>query len=270
MPIMDSKNGTVRAAYSVKELTDAAQLMRGYTLVALAAAGSGHPGGSLSIMDVAAALYLDELKHDPADPLWADRDRVFWSAGHKAPALYASLGMSGYFNIEDMVTLRKLNSPFAGHPHRLKLEGVEISSGSLGQGMSVAIGSALAARLDNRDYRVYCIMGDGEQQEGQVWEAAMEASHHGLDNLCAIIDYNGLQIDGSVEDVMGIDPLADKYRSFGFHVLAIDGHDIAQILGAFKQARRNKARAHTHSCPHCQGQGRAFHGECVRMAWQGA
>lgn len=239
MPIMNSTSGTLRAAYSAKELRDAAQLMRGYSLVALTAAGSGHPGGSLSIMDIAAVLYLDEIKHDPADPSWVDRDRVFWSAGHKAPALYASLGISGYFNIKDMVTLRKLNSPFAGHPHRLKLNGVEVSSGSLGQGLSVAVGSALAARLDKRDYRVYCIMGDGEQQEGQVWEAAMEASHYGLDNLCAIIDYNGLQIDGSVNDVMCIDPLADKYRSFGFHVISIDGHDMGQILGAFKQARRN-------------------------------
>ncbi len=216
--------------------------MRGYALIALAAAGSGHPGGSLSIMDIAAALYLNELRHDHDDPSWTDRDRVFWSAGHKAPALYVSLGISGYFNVEDMVTLRKLNSPFAGHPHWLKLQGVEVSSGSLGQGLSIAVGSALAARLDKRDYRVYCIMGDGEQQEGQVWEAAMEACHYGLDNLCAIIDYNRLQIDGCIDDVMSIDPLADKYRSFGFHVISIDGHDMEQILGAFKQARQNKSK----------------------------
>jgi transketolase len=240
MPIMDSKSGRVRAAYNAGELRDASQLMRGYTLVALTAAGSGHSGGSLSIMDVAAALYLDELKHDPEDPSWVERDRLFWSAGHKAPALYAGLGISGYFNIDEMVTLRKLNSPFAGHPHRLKLSGVEVSSGSLGQGLSIAVGSSLAARLDKRDYRSYCIKGDGEQQEGQVWEAAMEASHYELDNLCAIIDYNGLQIDGSVGDVMSIEPLAEKYRSFGFHVLDIDGHNMEQILGAFKQARRNK------------------------------
>ncbi len=242
MAIIDSDSGRVRAAYSASELRAASQMMRGYALVALAAAGSGHSGGSLSIMDIAAALYLDEMKHDPEKPSWVERDRVFWSAGHKAPALYASLGISGYFNIEDMVTLRKLNSPFAGHPHRLKLPGVEVSSGSLGQGLSIAVGSALAARLDNRDYRVYCIMGDGEQQEGQVWEAAMEASHYELDNLCAVIDYNGLQIDGPVNDVMSIEPLMDKYRSFGFHVLAIDGHSMEQILGAFKQARRNKGK----------------------------
>jgi transketolase len=240
MSAVNSKTGAVRTQYSIEELREAAQLMRSYALVAIAAAGSGHPGGTLSIMDVAAALYLHELKHDPEDPFWADRDRVFWSAGHKAPALYVSLGISGYFDIEEVVTLRKLNSPFPGHPHWLKLDGVEISSGSLGQGLSVAVGSALAARLDQKDYRVYCIMGDGEQQEGQVWEAAMEACHYGLDNLCAIIDCNRLQIDGCVDDVMCIEPLADKYRAFGFHVLQTDGHDIGALLEAFAQARQTK------------------------------
>jgi len=242
MPVIDSKTGTVRSQLGVAELKQAANVMRGYVLVALAAAGSGHSGGSLSIMDVAAALYLNELRHDPRNPSWVDRDRVFWSAGHKAPALYASLGMSGYFDIEDIVTLRKLNSPFPGHPHWPKARGIEVSSGSLGQGLSIAVGSALAARLDGRDYRVYCLMGDGEQQEGQVWEAAMEASHYGLDNLCAIVDCNGLQIDGFVDDVMRIEPLADKYRAFGFYVVSIDGHDPAQILDAFQQARRQKGR----------------------------
>ena len=242
MSTMDSKTGTLRTAYSTTELKEAARLMRGYAVIAVAAAQSGHPGGTLSIMDIAAALYLDELKHDPEDAFWVDRDRVFWSAGHKAPALYVSLGISGYFDIENVVTLRKLNSPFPGHPHWLKLDGVEVSSGSLGQGLSVAVGSALAARLDKKDYRVYCIMGDGEQQEGQVWEAAMEAGHFGLDNLCAIIDVNRLQIDGCVDDVMCVEPLADKYRSFGFDVISIDGHDMAQILGAFKQARRTKGK----------------------------
>jgi transketolase len=193
-------------------------------------------------MDIAAVLYLYEAKHDPADPHWPDRDRVFWSAGHKAPAIYAALGMSGYFNIEEMVLLRKLYSPFQGHPHWLKLEGLETSSGSLGQGLSISIGDALNARLDKKDYRVYCIMGDGEQQEGQVWEAAMEACHYGLDNLCAIIDYNRLQIDGCIDDVMCIDPLKEKYQSFGWHVLEIDGHDIPQIIGAFQKAKQLKGK----------------------------
>jgi len=240
MSTVDSTTGKLRTQYSIDELEEAANLMRGYSLIAVAAAGSGHPGGTLSIMDIAAALYLDELRHDPADPFWPGRDRVFWSAGHKAPALYVSLGMAGYFDIEEVMTLRKLHSPFPGHPHWRKLDGVEISSGSLGQGFSVAVGSALAARLDGRDSRVYCIMGDGEQQVGQIWEAAMSASHYGLDNLCAIVDCNRLQIDGCVADVMSVEPLADKYKAFGFNVISIDGHDMGQILDAFKQARQVK------------------------------
>lgn len=240
MALIDSKTGKVRKQYTIEQLKESANLMRGYSLIALAAAGSGHSGGTLSIMDIAAVLYLYEAKHDPADPKWADRDRIFWSAGHKAPAIYAALGMSGYFNIEEMVLLRKLYSPFQGHPHWLKLTGLETSSGSLGQGLSIAIGDALNARLDKKDYRVYCIMGDGEQQEGQVWEAAMEACHYGLDNLCAIIDYNRLQIDGCIDDVMCIDPLKEKYQSFGWHVLDIDGHDIPQIIDAFQKAKQLK------------------------------
>lgn len=242
MAILDSKTGAKRTDYTLKELEEAAQLMRGYSLIALAAAGSGHSGGTLSIMDVTAALYLHEAKHDPKDPFWADRDRIFWSAGHKAPALYIGLGMAGFFNIEEVVTLRKLYSPFQGHPHWLRLKGIEASSGSLGQGLSISVGSALAARLDKKSYRVYCIMGDGEQQEGQIWEAAMEASHYRLDNLCAIIDKNRLQIDGYTDDVMCIDPLSEKYRAFGWHVLNIDGHDIQQILDAFQQAKQNKGK----------------------------
>jgi transketolase len=242
MAIIDSKTGKVRKQYTLKELEEAAQLMRGYALVALAAAGSGHSGGTLSIMDVTAALYLHEANLDPEDAFWTGRDRIFWSAGHKAPALYVGLGMAGFFNIEEVVTLRKLYSPFQGHPHWLKLKGVEASSGSLGQGLSMSVGDALAARLDRKSYRVYCIMGDGEQQEGQIWEAAMEACHYGLDNLCGIIDKNRLQIDGCTDDVMCIDPLADKYRSFGWYVLEIDGHNMPQILDAFQQARKNKGK----------------------------
>ncbi|MBL7126514.1 MAG: transketolase [Dehalococcoidales bacterium] len=242
MPLINSKTGKNLKTYSVKELEEAANLMRGYSLIALGAAGSGHSGGTLSLMDVAAALYLHEASLDPASPFWPDRDRIFWSAGHKAPILYAGLGMAGFFNIEEMVTLRKLHSPFQGHPHWLKLEGIEASSGSLGQGLSISVGDALAARLDKKNYRVYCLMGDGEQQEGQVWEAAMEACHYGLDNLCGIIDKNRLQIDGCVDDVMCIDPLTDKYRAFGWHVIEINGHDMKEILGAFKEARETKGK----------------------------
>ncbi len=237
MALRDATTGLVRKEYSIDELREAARLMRGYNLVALCAAGSGHAGGTLSIMDIAAALYLRAAEHDPKNPDWPDRDRILWSAGHKAPALYVSLGIAGFCPIEDIVTLRKLGSPFQGHPHWLKLPGIEISSGSLGQGLSVAVGLALAARIDGKKHKIFCLMGDGEQQEGQVWEAAMEAGHFHLDNIIAVIDCNRLQIDGWVKDVMQVEPLAEKYASFGWEVLRIDGHDMSQIVDAFEQAR---------------------------------
>jgi len=237
MPLRDSATGQVTKEYSIADLRDAACLMRGYNLVALCAAGSGHAGGTLSIMDIAAALYLHMANHDPKNPNWPDRDRILWSAGHKAPALYVSLGMAGFCPLEDVVTLRKLGSPFQGHPHWLKLPGVEVSSGSLGQGLSVAVGMALAARIDGKHHKIFCLMGDGEQQEGQVWEAAMEAGHYHLDNIIAVIDCNRLQIDGLVNDVMAVEPLSAKYAAFGWEVLRIDGHDMSQIVDAFEQAR---------------------------------
>jgi len=214
--------------------------MRGYNLAALCCAGSGHAGGTLSIMDIAAALYLQVAELDPADPGWSGRDRIIWSAGHKAPALYTGLAFAGFCEKRDLALLRKLGSPFQGHPHWLKLPGVEISSGSLGQGLSVAVGNALAARLDAAPYTVFCIMGDGEQQEGQIWEAAMEAGHYKLDNLVAIVDKNGLQIDGKVADVMGIDPLGEKYAAFGWDVLRIDGHDMEEVVNALTKARQSR------------------------------
>lgn len=242
MPIMDSKTGKELKKLSVAELKTIAGKMRAYNLIALTAAKSGHSGGTLSVMDIAAALYLNVAKHDPKDPFWKDRDRILFSAGHKAPTLYVSLGMSGYFDIEDVMTLRKLSSPFQGHPHWLKLDGIEASTGSLGQGLSISVGMALAGKLDKRDYRVYCIMGDGEQQEGQVWEAAMEATHYKLDNLIAIIDKNNLQIDGEVCCVMEIDPISEKYRSFGWHVIVIDGHNMEDILRGFDEASKVKGK----------------------------
>lgn len=238
MPLLDSSTGKVRQEHSPASLTQAANLMRGYNLIALNAAGSGHAGGTLSIMDIAAALYLHVLRHDPENPEWPDRDRVIWSTGHKAPALYVALGIAGYFPVEDTVRLRRLYAPYQGHPHRLKLAGVEASTGSLGQGLSIAVGIALALRLDKRSSRVYCITGDGEQQEGQVWEAAMEAGNFGLDNLCCILDRNRLQIDGWVKEVQNIEPIADKYRAFGWHVTEIDGHNMHQILTAFEKAAK--------------------------------
>jgi len=238
MPLFDSRTGAVRKTYSIPELTEAANVLRGYDLICLAAAGSGHAGGTLSIMDVTAALYLHSAHLDPLNPQWKNRDRIVWSAGHKAPSLYLGLGMAGFYDIKDVVTLRKLGSPFQGHPHWLKLPGVEVSTGSLGQGLSIAVGFALGLRLDkNVDSKIFCIMGDGEQQEGQIWEAVMEAGHYKLDNLIAVVDRNRLQIDGWVKDVMNVEPLRSKYLSFGWHVIEIDGHNMQEIVSAFDEAR---------------------------------
>jgi len=237
MPLIDSACGAIIRDYSIQELADAANLMRGYDLVALSAAESGHAGGTLSIMDVTAALYLKVAKHDPGNPDWPERDRIIWSAGHKAPSLYLGLAFAGFCKVEDVVLLRKLGSRFQGHPHWLKLPGIEVSSGSLGQGLSISVGIALAARLDGKSYRTFCIMGDGEQQEGQIWEAAMEAAHYKLDNLVGIVDCNGLQIDGRVADVMNIDPLEEKYKSFGWDTVRVDGHDLDQIVKTLSEIR---------------------------------
>ena len=237
MALVDSSSGKRIRDYSLEQLVEAANLMRGYDLVALAAAGSGHAGGTLSIMDIVAALYLRIADHDPRNPQWPLRDRIIWSAGHKAPALYLGLAFAGFCKPEDVVTLRKLWSPFQGHPHWPKLPGVEVSSGSLGQGLSIAVGCALAARLDGRSSKIFCLMGDGEQQEGNVWEAAMEAAHYKLDNLIAIVDFNRLQIDGAVCDVMNIEPLEEKYRAFGWDVARINGHDMQQIVAALEEAK---------------------------------
>jgi transketolase len=237
MALIDSPSGKVIRDYSIEELKDAASLMRGYDLVALHAAGSGHAGGTLSIMDVTAALYLKVAEHDPQNPFWADRDRIIWSTGHKAPSLYLGLAFAGFCPIDDVVTLRKLGSPYQGHPHWVKVPGVEVSTGSLGQGLSIAVGMALAAKLDRKKHKVFCLMGDGEQQEGQIWEAAMEAGHFHLDNLIGIIDCNRLQIDGWVKDVMEVEPLAAKYHSFGWDVLRIDGHNMDEVVNALEQAK---------------------------------
>src|SRR5208337_3617171 len=237
MAIKNSSTGKTLREYSIEELRDAANRMRGYDLVALCAAGSGHAGGTLSIMDIAAALYLKVADHDPRNPSWADRDRIIWSTGHKAPSLYLGLAFAGFCPVDDVVLLRKLWSAYQGHPHWLKLPGVEVSTGSLGQGLSVAVGIALAGRLDGKNYRTFTIMGDGEQQEGQIWEAAMEAGHFKLDNLVGIVDRNRLQIDGWVKDVMNVEPLDEKYRSFGWEALTIDGHDMKQVVEALEKAK---------------------------------
>ncbi len=258
---------STRRRVSVQELEAAAKEMRAYALVAIHAAGTGHPGGSLSIMDLTAALFLNEMNLNPEEPRWECRDRVVFSGGHKAPALYIGMAKAGFYSMDDTVTLRKCGSPFQGHPHCLKLTGIEVSTGSLGQGLGVGVGMALAQKLDNCPSRVYVAMGDGEQQEGSVWEAAMSASNFKLDNLCAIIDKNRLQIDGKVEDVMNIDPLADKYASFGWHVIEIDGHNKQQILDAFDEARNTAGRPSVIIANTVKGKGVSFMED--QVGWHG-
>ena len=198
---------------------------------------SGHPGGSLSAVEILTALYFDQMNIDPTNPKMEDRDRFVLSKGHAAPALYATLAERGYFEKEELNYLRKLGSMLQGHPDMKKIPGVEMSTGSLGQGFSVACGMAMAAKLDNAPWNVYALLGDGEVQEGIIWEAAMSAAHYKLDNMIAFLDYNGLQIDGDVESVMNINPIEDKFRTFGWNVITIDGHDFDQIFAALDMAK---------------------------------
>ena len=217
--------------------SDKAKHVRQLILTALAEAGSGHAGGSLDLVDVFTVLYFDHMWHDPNNPSWEGRDKLVLSIGHTAPVLYATLAAAGYFPEEEMLTLRKLGSRLQGHPsYVFGLPGLETCSGSLGQGLGVALGMALSAKMDGMSNRVFCVMGDGEQQEGSVWESAMAAAQFKADNLCAIIDRNRLQIDGGTEEVMGIDPLKDKWIAFGWNAIEIDGHDFSQIKTALETA----------------------------------
>lgn len=225
------------------DLNFKAKHIRQLILTSLAEAGSGHTGGSLDLVDVFTVLYFDHMRHDPAHPDWEGRDKVVLSIGHTAPVLYATLAAAGYFPEEEMMTLRKLGSRLQGHPsYEFRLPGLETCSGSLGQGLGVALGMALTAKMDGMANRVYCVMGDGEQQEGSVWESAMAAAQFKTDNLCAIIDRNRLQIDGATEEVMGIDPLRDKWISFGWNAIEIDGHDLSQIKMALEMADVTKGK----------------------------
>jgi transketolase len=224
----------------IDKLKEIARLIRIDILKMLNRAGSGHTGGSLSAVEILTALYFSKMRHNPKRPHWEERDRFILSKGHAAPALYATLARAGYFPREDLMTLRKLGSHLQGHPDMKTTPGVEVSSGSLGQGLSMANGMALSARLDKKNIRVYVLMGDGEQQEGQIWEAAMTSSHYKIDNLCGIVDRNGLQIDGPVKEIMDIDPLANKWKAFGWQVSVIDGHNFNEILPALDQAENTK------------------------------
>lgn len=222
------------------ELKNIANSIRIGIIDATHAAKSGHPGGSLSIADILTYLYFEKMNIDPQNPRMENRDRFVLSKGHTAPGLYSALAHRGFFPVDDLVTLRKIDSYLQGHPDMHKVPGVDMSSGSLGLGISAACGMALAGKIDNKDYRVYTIIGDGESEEGQVWEASMFASHYKLDNLCVILDLNGLQIDGPITEVMNPTPHDKKFEAFGFHVITIDGHDFNQIEAAFAEAEATK------------------------------
>ena len=232
--------------------------MRREIIRMLAEAGSGHPGGSLSATDIMAVLFNEELRIDPEKPLDPDRDRFVLSKGHAAPAIYAALALKGFLPVEELLTLRKLGSRLQGHPDAHKLPGVDVSTGSLGQGLSMACGMALAGRLDGKTYNVFALMGDGEQQEGQIWEAAMLAAHYKLDNLIAFVDHNHLQIDGQIEKVLSPEPLADKWRAFGWRVIEIDGHDLAAIRNAIAEAKTVKGQPTAIIAETVKGKGVSF------------
>ena len=227
---------------NIEELEKIAEKIRRDIIEEVYLAKSGHPGGSLSIADIITVLYFNEMNIDEKNPTWENRDRLVLSKGHCAPALYAALAERGFFEKDKLKTLRKLESPLQGHPDMNKVPGVDISSGSLGQGLSCANGMAIAAKLDKKSYRVYAILGDGEIEEGQIWEAAMAANKYKLDNLCVIVDNNNLQIDGTIEEVMSSYPIDKKFEDFGFHVINIDGHNIEKIIKAFEEAKSVKER----------------------------
>ena len=240
------------------ELQKTANEVRKGIVTAVHGAKAGHPGGSLSAADLFTYLYFEEMNVDPKDPKKADRDRFVLSKGHTAPGLYSTLANRGYFPVEDLPTLRHLGSYLQGHPCMQETPGVDMSSGSLGQGISAAVGMALAAKTDNKDYRVYTLLGDGEIQEGQVWEASMFAGHRKLDNLVVIVDNNGLQIDGKVDDVCSPYPIDKKFEAFNFHVINIDGNDFDQIDAAFKEARATKGMPTAIICKTVKGKGVSF------------
>ena len=219
---------------------------------------SGHPGGSLSAADILTTLFFGEMNIDPKNPKDADRDRFVLSKGHAAPVLYSVLARRGYFPVEELSTLRKIGSRLQGHPSMKCLPGIDMSTGSLGQGISVAVGMSLAGKIDNKDYRVYALLGDGELEEGQVWEAAMSAAHYKLDNLTAFIDFNGLQIDGDITKVMNPSPIDKKFEAFGWNVLVIDGHDIDEILNAIEKAKNCKGKPTVVICNTIKGKGVSF------------
>lgn len=248
-------------------LNEIAKKMRIDIIESISCAGSGHPGGSLSACDMLTSLYFSKMNIDPTNPNWEDRDRFILSKGHVAPALYAALAEKGYFNLDKLKTLRKSDSFLQGHPDMNKTPGVDMSTGSLGQGLSVANGMALAGRLNNKDYYVYVMLGDGEIQEGQIWEAAMTSSHYHLNHVIAFLDLNGLQIDGTNDEVMKVKPVDEKFRSFGWNVLTADGHDCTAICAAIDKAKTCTAKPSIIICNTIKGKGVSFMENVA--AWHG-
>ncbi len=255
-------------ANKLAQLKHHATMIRMGVIEGTHAAGAGHPGGSLSIADIMSYLYFSEMRVDAKNPHMADRDRFVLSKGHAAPALYATLGLAGFFPYEDMKTLRHVESHLQGHPDMKKTPGVDMSSGSLGQGISAACGMALCGKVDGKDYRVYTIVGDGESEEGQVWEALMFAAHHQLDNLCVVIDYNGLQIDGRIDEIVSPAPYEEKITSFGCYAVTMDAHDFDSIEAAFAQARANKGKPTVIIANSVKGKGVSFMENQVK--WHGS
>ena len=254
--------------YTAEELSVIATQIRLDTIQAIYAAGSGHPGGSLSIAEILAVLYFREMNVDPYDPAAENRDRFVLSKGHAAPALYAALAERGYFPREELESLRNINSRLQGHPDMKHIPGVDMSTGSLGQGLSAACGMALYAQLNRKSFRVYAIVGDGELKEGLIWEAAMSAGHHALNNLTVYLDRNGLQIDGKVSDVMDVEPVAEKFAAFGWNVTSVDGHNIGSLIQATEWAKRSVDKPTLILCKTLKGKGVSFMEN--QVAWHGS
>lgn len=243
---------------TIPELQDTAKEIRADIIRMLVEAGSGHPGGSLSCTDIITALYFNKMRHRPQEPQWLDRDRFVLSKGHCVPTVYAALARSGYFPPAELLSLRKLNSRLQGHPDHYRCDYLEASTGSLGQGLSVALGMALAAKTRQQDYRVYCVISDGECQAGQIWEAAMSAPKFRVDNLCVLMDYNHIQLSGNVDDIMSLEPLVDKWRAFNWNTIEIDGHSMPAILDALAAAEKCHGQPTIIICQTTKGKGVSF------------
>ena len=257
MPIAKGDNDMSKIT-NIEELKEISKNIRRNIVEQIYSAQSGHPGGALSIADLLTILYFNQMEINPENPKYEGRDRFILSKGHASAALYAVLAEKGYFSKEDLKTFRKLDSYLQGHPDMKKIPGVDMTTGSLGQGLSAANGMALISKLDKRNARVYCLVGDGEIEEGQIWEAAMTSSHYNLDNLCLIVDNNNLQIDGTIDKVMNSYPIDEKFKSFGFNVINIDGHDYEQIINAFEQAKQCKGKPTAIIAKTIKGKGISF------------